>query len=53
MALIPEEKWLRAHHWIIWHGRRICSARAPACGECPIREACRDYLQRENVQDAL
>ena len=34
-ALIPEEKWGQAHHWLIWHGRRICKAQRPLCGECP------------------
>ena len=40
-ALIPEEKWGRAHHWLIWHGRRICRAQRPLCGECSCREWCR------------
>lgn len=38
--LIPREKWGRAHHWLIWHGRRICDARNPKCGECPLRTWC-------------
>ena len=32
--LIPEEKWGEAHHWLIWHGRRVCRAQHPLCGEC-------------------
>lgn len=43
-ALIPEEKWGRAHHWLIWHGRRICRAQHPLCEECPCREWCRTAL---------
>ena len=38
--LIPREKWGQAHHWLIWHGRRICRAQRPLCGECPLRELC-------------
>lgn len=38
--LIPREKWGRAHHWLIWHGRRICDARNPKCGECPLKTWC-------------
>ena len=38
--LIPEEKWGMAHHWLIWHGRRVCRAQHPLCGECAIREMC-------------
>jgi len=44
MAVIPKEKWSQAHHWLIWHGRRICTARNPRCSACPIRPHCR-YAQ--------
>lgn len=39
-AIIPEEKWSEAHHWLIWHGRKICMARNPNCEECPFRQLC-------------
>ncbi|MDO4581355.1 MAG: endonuclease III [Bacillota bacterium] len=39
-ALIPREKWAEAHHWLIWHGRRLCAARKPACAACPLAEYC-------------
>ena len=39
-ALIPEEKWGKAHHWLIWHGRRVCKAQKPLCEECTLREWC-------------
>ena len=38
--LIPREKWGRAHHWLIWHGRRICKAQRPLCDECGLRDLC-------------
>ena len=38
--LIPREKWGQAHHWLIWHGRRLCRAQRPMCGECALRELC-------------
>jgi endonuclease-3 len=42
-ALLPRERWSHAHHLIIWHGRRICHARGPECGRCPLRdELCLD-----------
>ena len=47
MALIPEEKWSKAHHLLIWHGRRICTARSPQCGECFLRGVCLHQLTRE------
>ena len=39
-ALIPEEKWGQAHHWLIHHGRRLCKAQRPLCGECGLRDLC-------------
>ena len=38
--LIPREKWGNAHHWLIWHGRRVCKAQRPLCGECGLKELC-------------
>ena len=32
-----------AHHWLILHGRYVCTARAPKCGECGISAWCRKY----------
>lgn len=40
MKAIPRELWSQAHHWLIWHGRRICKSRKPLCGECPLAEVC-------------
>ena len=40
MNAIPKELWSQAHHWLIWHGRRVCKARRPLCGECPLGEVC-------------
>lgn len=42
---IPQEKWARAHHWLIWHGRKICKAQNPRCEICPVREYCQ-YFRR-------
>ena len=44
--LIPEEKWGEAHHWLIWHGRRVCKAQRPLCGECGLRELCKKQEHR-------
>ena len=43
MRAIPKDKWSSAHHWLIWHGRLICAARAPKCGECPVALWCQAY----------
>ncbi len=39
-ALIPREQWGDAHHWLIWHGRKICKAKHPQCSECPLNNVC-------------
>lgn len=40
MKNIPREMWSEAHHYIIWHGRKICKARKPNCEICPIAPYC-------------
>ena len=39
-ALIPRKEWTVLSHRMIWHGRRICHARKPACGACPLAKLC-------------
>jgi len=39
-ALIPRKDWTMLSHRVIWHGRRMCHARRPACGVCPIARLC-------------
>lgn len=38
---IPKKDWVAAHHWLIFHGRRVCHARNPACEGCTLRPLCR------------
>lgn len=40
VANIPEEKLSKAHHWLILHGRYVCTARNPKCAECAIADWC-------------
>lgn len=40
LRLVPGEFLLDAHHWLILHGRYVCVARKPRCGECPIADLC-------------
>jgi len=39
-ALIPQSEWTNLSQRMIWHGRRICHSRKPACGVCPIAKLC-------------
>jgi endonuclease-3 len=40
LKVVPDEFKLDAHHWLILHGRYICQARKPKCGECIIQDLC-------------
>lgn len=40
MKLVPPAEWKLFSHWLIWHGRRRCSARNPGCAECEIASLC-------------
>lgn len=47
MERIPEERWSRTHHSLIYHGRQCCDARKPKCDDCPINMLC-EYINGEN-----
>ncbi|MGN0191412.1 MAG: endonuclease III domain-containing protein, partial [Candidatus Cryptobacteroides sp.] len=42
---IPEDKRADAHHWLLLHGRYVCTARNPKCTECPVRDFCNEHKQ--------
>jgi endonuclease-3 len=42
-ALFPRRDWTMLSHHLIWHGRRICHAKKPACGACPVARWCPSY----------
>ena len=41
MERLPEDKWIRAHHLLILHGRKVCHARKPDCESCGTKHICR------------
>jgi len=43
MALLPRGEWTLFSHRVIFHGRRVCKARKPACGVCPLARYCPSY----------
>ena len=45
MEQIPEERWSRTHHSLIFHGRQCCDARKPKCDSCPIVSYC-EYVNQ-------
>ena len=42
-TLLPLEEWTAASHRLIWHGRRVCHARRPACGACGVARLCPSF----------
>src|SRR3989475_5719685 len=40
MQVIPKDRWITFSHQLIWHGRRVCQARKPKCGECNLEALC-------------
>ena len=48
-AIIPEDDRAEAHHWLILHGRYVCTARKPKCGECGVAQWCPSFKEY-NIQ---
>ncbi len=44
---IPQKLWGQAHHWLIHHGRQVCTARSPKCDNCPVTEFCAFYQKMQ------
>lgn len=42
-AAIPQCDWSKAHHWLIYHGRRVCHSQRPECGNCTLKNLCKFY----------
>ena len=45
-SLFPPDRWIELHHQFIFHGRRVCHARKPECGSCPLADLCPTGLGR-------
>lgn len=41
MRAVPKADWCDAHHWLIWHGRRVCKAQRPLCEACTLNSLCK------------
>lgn len=46
MDRVPEERWSKTHHSLIFHGRQCCDARKPKCEECSIKDWCEEYKEK-------
>jgi len=43
--VIPKDQWIKMHHALIWHGRRVCIARNPHCSECCLKDICKGKVE--------
>lgn len=43
---IPQEDWSKAHHWLIYHGRRVCHSQRPDCANCTLKDYCKHYNEK-------
>jgi endonuclease-3 len=50
LQYIPEQLRLKAHHWLILHGRYTCTARNPKCSSCGLRDICKFYSSKASDQ---
>lgn len=50
--IIPKRDWTMLSHHLVWHGRRVCHSRRPACGACPVARWCPSYGIGEVDPDA-
>ena len=48
--VIPKSEWSKAHHWLIWHGRRVCHAQKPDCPHCPLSAVCDFFVAQKDKQ---
>lgn len=42
-AVIPKDAWSKAHHYLIYHGRRVCHSQKPDCPNCTLKDYCKFY----------
>ena len=50
LEVLPRDVWSRAHHWLIYHGRRVCHSQKPDCAECTLKSRC-SFFRRKNPSD--
>ncbi|MBE5818364.1 MAG: endonuclease III [Clostridiales bacterium] len=49
-ALLPEELWGKAHHWLIYHGRKVCHSQKPDCAGCQLKAHCSFYKRNNGTE---
>ncbi len=49
-AALPKNVWSKAHHWLIWHGRRVCHSQKPDCAHCTLQPYCEFFGEKQNKE---
>ena len=44
---VPKSDWSKAHHWLIWHGRKVCRSQNPKCETCQLCDVCDFYAKKK------
>lgn len=48
-GVFPQDSWAKAHHYLIYHGRRVCHSRKPDCPNCALKELCEFYSAERHL----
>lgn len=48
MKAIPQNMWSKAHHYLIWHGRKVCHSQKPDCINCTLKNYCKEYNEKRD-----
>ncbi len=43
--IFKKSDWIQAHHWLLWHGRRVCKSQRPLCSQCILRDLCPSVIE--------
>ena len=52
-AVLPKSEWSKAHHYLIYHGRRVCHSQRPDCANCTLKTLCDYYKWRDTAHKNL
>ena len=52
MKAIPKQDWNKAHHWLIYHGRRVCHSQRPDCENCTLKPLCKAAREPDMLKKA-
>lgn len=51
MHVLPQNLWSKAHHWLIWHGRKVCHSQRPSCKSCTLAQYCKYFARQKEKSE--